>query len=117
MFSLNEMRALNLDVVLDNIVACRNCRQTLAYIMPECENGVLHLICKCGNSGYIDWGRRSDDDKIYELADMKDGELCCPVCHSKLIVVCESTAGVGFKIGCTCGHCFDQIYQRKRKLY
>lgn len=117
MNKLNEMRALNLNVVLDNKVVCRECGQMLAHIMPDCEEGVLHLICKCGNSGYIDWGRKPDDENIYEAVDMEGRNLNCPVCHKCLISVGENVSGISFKIGCGCGHYFDRLYERKRKIY
>ena len=117
MNKLNEMRALNLNVVLDSMVVCKECGQMLAHIMPDCEEGVLHLICKCGNSGYIDWGKKPDNENIYEAVDMEGKNLNCSVCHKCLISVGENVSGISFKIGCGCRHYFDRLYERKRKIY
>ncbi len=111
-----QMKAgININKTFRGTIICEGCKQVLGYLSQDCKKVYLHILCKCGSSGYLISGEF--DDRIVENADLLDNEIYCSVCGSKLLSVSPRVKSLGFKIECNCGHAFDRTYIRKRELY
>lgn len=99
-------------------VHCSECGQLLCYIYQEhCTDIYLHLICKCGHSGYLSYGMNLFEKKCSAMADLINHNIYCDECHRLLFYVTDQVSSFAFRAQCGCGRYFDRMYRRKRKLY
>ena len=99
------------------MVKCADCQRLLGYLHEEhLTYAYLQLICHCGSSGYLEFGKQSDE-KASAFADINDRELSCPECKAVWFMESEGVRSSAFRFICHCGTVADNRFQSRRKVY
>ena len=99
-------------------VWCDVCGQVLAYVNPENPVTYLQLLCRCGNSGYLELSHEGLDlpEKV-QPAQCEPRVVKCADCGQTLFSVSDRTAGYAFRIRCTCGGLYNMRHICRRSVY
>lgn len=99
------------------VVKCAACGQILGYIEKEHFDYIyLHLICRCGESGYLELGTLPEETPN-ALADAKETSLSCPDCERRWFTGSDALRNFAFRVCCNCGIFAENRYERKRNPY
>lgn len=112
-----KKRGLILERKRGGMVKCEDCQRLLGYLHEEhLAYAYLQLICHCGASGYLEFGKRSEE-KVSAFADATNRELSCPECRAVWFTESDGVRSSAFRFGCQCGTVADNRYQSRRKVY
>lgn len=112
-----RMRGMRMDQAQSGKLYCADCGGYLGMLYPKQVIAVyLHILCRCGNSGYIEQGSWEADQNPV-TADRWPKEICCRDCGASLFSIAEDVRGVALRARCTCGLFMEGDYQRTRRLY
>ena len=112
-----RIRGVKLGKPAGGTIRCGACGQLLGYLNQDCAYAYLHLLCRCGTSGYLELSRGSSEPAGTGTADRWKGQVCCVRCGRPLFFIGARARGYAFKVRCACGRVYDNRRDRRRDVY